>query len=340
MPPLRFALLGTGFWSQFQLAAWNEVGGVECVALYNRTVEKAEQLAHRMGVPAVYSDACELLRKERLDFVDIVTSSDTHCSLVAMAAARRVAAICQKPMAASVEEAGRMVDVCRLNSSPLFIHENWRWQAPLRKLNQVIQSGAIGRPFRARLRMASAFRVFDNQPFLKELEQFLLVDMGSHILDVARFLFGEAASLYCLAQRVQPEIRGEDVATVVLKMQSGATVICEMGYAGAPLEEDHFPQTTAFVEGDLGSVELKPDYWLHITTASGTVRERCAPAQYPWADPAYAVVHASIVPCHANLVAALRGEQAAETTGEDNLKTMRLVHSAYESAQSGEAIKL
>ena len=35
--PLRFAVFGTGFWARFQLAAWREVGGVECVALYNRT---------------------------------------------------------------------------------------------------------------------------------------------------------------------------------------------------------------------------------------------------------------------------------------------------------------
>ena len=37
MNPLRFAIFGTGFWSRFQLGAWRELEGVECVALYNRT---------------------------------------------------------------------------------------------------------------------------------------------------------------------------------------------------------------------------------------------------------------------------------------------------------------
>ena len=41
---LRFAIFGTGFWSRFQLAAWQELEGVECVAFYNRTRSTAEAL--------------------------------------------------------------------------------------------------------------------------------------------------------------------------------------------------------------------------------------------------------------------------------------------------------
>ncbi len=45
MNKLRFALLGAGFWARYQLAAWRELPGVECVAIYNRTRSKAEELA-------------------------------------------------------------------------------------------------------------------------------------------------------------------------------------------------------------------------------------------------------------------------------------------------------
>lgn len=61
---------------------------------------------------------------------------------------------------------------------------------------------------------------------------------------------------------------------------------------------------------------------------------------YAWADPAYALVHASIVPCNANLLRAIKGEGPAETTAEDNLRTVRLVFAAYESAATGNAIRL
>jgi predicted dehydrogenase len=111
-----------------------------------------------------------------------------------------------------------------------------------------------------------------------------------------------------------------------------------MGYAENYLERDCFPQTFIFVEGSKGSAELAPDYWIRVTTASGTHARRVPPPRYAWADPAYDVVHSSIVPCQANLLAALRGECQAETTGEDNLRTMRLVFAANDSARTGQAI--
>jgi predicted dehydrogenase len=59
---------------------------------------------------------------------------------------------------------------------------------------------------------------------------------------------------------------------------------------------------------------------------------------YPWADPDYAVVHASIVDCNRDILQALQQKGHAETTGEDNFKTVQLVFAAYESARTGKAI--
>jgi hypothetical protein len=56
--------------------------------------------------------------------------------------------------------------------------------------------------------------------------------------------------------------------------------------------------------------------------------------------PQYLASHASIVPCNANLLRALCGEGQAETTAEDNLKTVRLTFAAYESARSGTVVQL
>ena len=62
MKKMRFAHFGAGFWSQFQLAGWNELHGVECVAIYNRTLPKAGRLAQAMGVASVYDDPAALFR--------------------------------------------------------------------------------------------------------------------------------------------------------------------------------------------------------------------------------------------------------------------------------------
>jgi predicted dehydrogenase len=250
----------------------------------------------------------------------------------------KVPVICQKPMAPDLPTAEQMTAACREAGVPYFIHENWRWQTPIRALKAALQSGEIGTPFRARIDMVTGFPVFANQPFLKTLERFIITDLGSHTLDTARFLFGEAGSLYCQTKKAHPDIAGEDVATIMLHMGGQTTVTINMAYAENYLEHDHFPQTYCFVEGDKGSIELGPDYWLRLTTRAGTHSRRVPPPRYAWADPAYDVVHSSIVPCNADLLKALRGEGQAETTGEDNLKTVRLVFAAYESASEKKVV--
>lgn len=339
MKELRFAIFGTGFWSRYQLAAWRELDGARCVALYNRTPGKAEALAREFEVPAVYDDPEELLEREQPDFIDIITDAGTHARFVELAAKHRVPVICQKPMAPTLAEAERMVAACKAAGVPLAIHENWRWQTPIRELKKALASGVIGRVFRARLDYSNSFPVFENQPFLKELEQFILTDIGSHVLDVARFLFGEARTLYCRTARVHRDIKGEDVATVMLGMHSGATVTCNMSYASR-LEHDRFPETFALVEGEHGSIELAPDFWLRVTTKDGTQSRRCPPPFFAWADSRYALVHSSIVPCNADLLEGLRTNSPAETSGDDNLKTVKLVFAAYESDASGNAVEV
>jgi predicted dehydrogenase len=248
--------------------------------------------------------------------------------------------VCQKPLAVSYEEAAAMLAACHSAGVPLYVNENWRWQTPIRELKRRMDSAGIGEVFRGRIRMVSGFRLFDNQPFLRDLEQFVLTDIGSHVLDTTRFLFGEAESLYCQTFRAHKDIRGEDIATVMLKMKTGATVIVEMGYAENYLERDRFPETTIFVEATRGSAELELDHWIRITTQEGTHVQRCPPPRYSWADPRYDVVHSSIVGCQANLLAAMRGECSAETSGEENLKTVRLVFAAYESAAKGRVVSV
>ncbi|MHA4806866.1 Gfo/Idh/MocA family protein [Flavitalea flava] len=336
---LRFAVLGCGYWSQYQIKAWFELEGIELVALYNRTLSKAEALAVQFNVPRCYDDAEQLFREEELDFVDIITDVDTHPLFTAMAARHGVAVICQKPMAPTLQAGIKMLKQCDQANVPLFIHENFRWQAPIRKLKEIMDSGIIGIPFKARVSFCSAFPVFNNQPFLAELEKFILIDIGSHILDICRFLFGEAESLYCQTATVNPSIRGEDVANVMMKMKSGIHCYAEMSYSSI-LEKESFPQTFVLLEGAGGSLHLTHDFELKVTTPRQTVPTIVSPVFYPWADPDYAVVHSSIVDCNRNILEALQGKTSAETTGADNLETVKLVWAAYESAKTNTLLKL
>ena len=338
--PLRFALLGTGFWARYQLGAWRELPGARCVALYNRTRAKAEALGRELGIGAVYDDAEELLRREDVDFLDVVTDPSTHARFVELAVAHGKPVICQKPMANDLATAERMVRACREAGVPFFVHENWRWQAPIRALKAVLDGGSLGRVFRARLTMVSGFDVFANQPFLAETERFVLTDMGSHVLDVARFLFGEAEAVHCRTARVHAHIKGEDVATVVLHMRSGATVVVELATRGRPTSGSASRRPSPSSRGRRARSSSPGTTGSGRRPRTGTLARRHPPPRFAWADPRYDVVHASGVPCNENLLAALRGEGRAETTGEDNLKTVRLVFAAYESAASGEVVRV
>ena len=151
MKPLRFAIFGAGFWARCQLAAWREVGGVECVAIFNRSRDKAEAFARDLGIPAVYDDAEKLLREVEPDFVDNITEVGGHKPLSLLCAKHRIPCICQKPMAASLKDARQMVAAFAKAKTPFFVHENWRWQKPMRALIDTLRSGVIGTPFRARL---------------------------------------------------------------------------------------------------------------------------------------------------------------------------------------------
>lgn len=340
MQKLRFAVLGCGFWSKFQVGAWTEVEGAEPVAVYNRTREKAEKIARDFGIPAVYDNAEELFLKEKLDFVDIITDVDTHALFVEMAVKHGIKhIICQKPMAPDFETAKKIVSICQDAGAQLYIHENYRWQAPVRRFREIIDSGVIGKPFKARVSFLSGFPVFDNQPFLKELDHFILTDMGSHILDICRYLFGECNSLCCHTRAVNNGIKGEDLAIALMDMKNGMPVYTEMSYASI-VENDSFSTVHILVEGEKGSVFLGPGFEIRTTTRQGTQSEFVRFPSYAWADPDYIVNHESGIHINRNILKAIQGSSKAENTGEDNLETVRLIWACYESAATGKKISI
>lgn len=334
----KFGVLGCGFWAKYQILGWKELDGVELVALYSRTRSKAEKFAREFNVPKIYDAPEQIMADSEIDFVDIITDVAVHSELVKLAAKYQKPVICQKPMARSLEEGKAMVEVCKKAGIPFMVHENWRWQTPIRKLKEIIDSGIIGKPFRCNLYFNNSFPIYDNQPFLAEIDQFIIADLGIHILDTARFLLGDAQSLYCQTSRANPDIKGEDVASIIMQI-GDVTCLVQISFFSI-LKDERFPQTYALVEGDKGSVRLGFDYRISITTREGTHSFHATPVKYSWVHPDYAVVQSSIVSANANWLDSLKTGKEPETCGEDNLKTLELVYSAYESAKTGRAFKL
>lgn len=309
-----------------------------CVAIHDPRQENAREVAARFQIPQVYADPAELLRQEKPDFVDIISDAASHVPLVELAAAHGIPVICQKPLAPSLAEAAALVRVCRAAGVPLLVHENWRWQAQIRGLATTLRTATLGRPWRAHINYWSSFPFHEFQPALMQLRPFILADMGAHILDTMRFLFGEAASVYVRGHSVRPGIRGEDAVSGLFEMRNGMTIYVNLSYASR-VPGERFPETFITVEGQDASVALQAGYEVKVTTRQGVDSTRFPPSSYGWADSRFGPVHPSIVATHQNLVGALMGDGPAETTGEDNLATLALVFGCVESMETGQIVR-
>lgn len=336
---MRIGIIGCGLWARYQVAAWKEADPDLQFAFCDRIADSARVMADHFGAAPWYTDAAEMLRSEALEAVDIITNPDSHAELVGLAAGWGLPVICQKPLGSSLETARQMVEGCRQVGVPLYVHENFRWQHPIRHLQSLLREGWIGKPFRARIFFNSGFPIFENQPFLARQERMILAEVGLHLLDICRFLFGEPRRLFCVTQRINPTIQGEDVATVLLEMATGMSCTVEMSYASL-VDYECFPQTLMEVEGEQGSIRLSPDYRFDITTHTRQQTEQIRLPEYDWVNPQYAVVQTSMVELHRHFLLGLRNGQPVETTGADNLRSLELTYAAYESARRGETILL
>mmetsp|Transcript_19615 Transcript_19615/g.51009 ORF Transcript_19615/g.51009 Transcript_19615/m.51009 type:complete len:357 (+) Transcript_19615:66-1136(+) len=348
--PLNGGLIGCGYFSSNHLHSWNEhVKGGSITCLCDTDEAKLMQRAAEFGIPEdkCYTSIKAMLDTEELDFCDVVTQPASHKPIVLEICAhpRQVHVICQKPMAPSVEDAAVMVEACKTRGTTLMIHENFRFQPPMRALKAAIEHADLGKFFWGRVTFRSGFDVYKDQPYLATDDRFIIYDLGVHALDVARFFLGNVASCYCRKQRVNPAIKGEDVATMLLGMASGASCIVDVSYASR-LETERFPQTLVELEAERGSCRIDEDLGITIVMNQAAGRPRAVSKatvplpSAPWMSGLGHLIQASVPPTLQHFVDSLRAGSEPETSGEDNLKTLALTMAAYESAESGMPVKL
>ena len=329
---LRGGMIGCGFFAMNHLNGWAGVEGAEIVALCDRDPARLAETARRFGIARTYADASEMLAAEGLDFVDIATTVPSHRPLVELAAGAGVHMVCQKPFADSMADARAMVAAAEAAGRTLMVHENFRWQSPIRRARD--EMAAIGRPFWGRVSFRSGYDVYANQPYLATDERFIVQDLGIHVLDVARFLFGDVATLSATTQRVNPRVRGEDVATMLLAHEGGATSVVDCSYSSR-LPREQFPETLLEIEGSEGSLRLDAGYRLTVHGGGETRVIDADPPPLPWAERPWHNVQASVLSIERHFAECLAAGRAPETSGADNLRTLALVYAAYDSAADG-----
>lgn len=334
---LRIALIGCGFFARNQLHGWADVEGAEVVALCDRDRGRLDAAGGDFGIERRYTDAAEMLAAGGFDAVDIATTVPSHRALVVMAADAGLHVICQKPFAQNLTDARHMVEAVERAGKTLMVHENFRWQSSVRAVIEALRGGVIGTPFFGRVSFRSGYDVFSGQPYLAEGERFIIEDLGIHILDISRALFGDVDRITATTRRINPKIKGEDVATMLLSHENGVTSVVDCSYATrrAP---DTFPETLIEIDGTEGALRLDAGYRLTIQTGDNSETRDVSPPLLPWAEKPWHNIQESVAIIQRHFTECLRDGIQPETSGRDNLQTLALVEAAYRSAAEARSV--
>lgn len=334
MSTLRGALIGCGYISEQQLWAWRQIPDVQVVAVCDVDLKNAHRRAKAFEVENVFADYRHMMDELELDFVDIATRPSLHLSMVSEAASRGLHVLCQKPMAETMDEGQQMVQACAQHDVTLMINENYRHQAWFRQIRHLLDGGRLGAPryarFHGRWRSTLPAPNFEGQDYFRQMPRLVVYEMGVHLYDTARYLFGEATSIYADLQQVSPHIAGEDMA-LTLAHFGDLTFLFDLNwFAVAPPSSGETAHGTFVVEGTRGSIYLTKD---------GSLRLHTAQEAETWSFPSDTIAQ-SFVATQQHFVDCLREGRAAETSGVESLKTMALVFSAYRSAREKRVVPL
>ena len=333
---LRGACIGAGYFSAFHFRAWLRLPTVAIVAVCERDPQRAAAARTTLGDVKVYSDVAEMLDREKLDFIDVITPPATHAAIVAAAAARGVHVICQKPLAPSYDEARAIVDGCQQANVRMMVHENFRFQPWHRQIRRMIEHGEIGQvhTLACRCRMGDGWgedAYLARQPYFRDYSRLFMYETGVHFIDVYRYLAGEITRVTAWHRRLNPVIRGEDAATVVFEFAHGALGQLDANRYNEPVAANVDPRYTFgtfLIEGDRGGLSL--DTQGQLTLRQLGEQPQAVPYLHERRDFAGDCVYYT----QRHFAECMLNGATFETDGRDYLKTLAVQEAVYASAAS------
>lgn len=327
---LKGVLAGCGYASRFHLTAWAGVPEVDILAVSSRRTEKAKTRAEEFGIPAWYGDYTRMLDAERPDFVDIATPPSAHLSMVEEAAGRGIHVLCQKPIATSLEELDRMIDVTNRHGVRFMVNENCRFQPWFRRIRALIDDGTLGRPvyagFFSRHRGTLPDLHFGEQNALfARMDRLVLFELGVHYIDTLRYLLGEPDGLFATTSRVSALVDGEDTAIVLATCKTARAVI-DLSWALLPVTGSVTASWGEYrLEGTGGSAHVSRQGVLRVVTDTEDWEEGF-PSDSETIGYRNALAHFA-----QNVLSG----GPFETDGVQTRKTMEYLFAAYESSRTG-----
>jgi predicted dehydrogenase len=143
-PKLRVGIVGCGKIADAHVGEIRATGKAEVVAVCDREILMAKQLADRFAVAGVYDDAAAMLREARLDVVHVATPPDSHPALARMAFAAGCHVFLEKPFALNAQDTRKVYEEAALAGRQVAVNYLYNHESPYLELKQMLERGALG----------------------------------------------------------------------------------------------------------------------------------------------------------------------------------------------------
>ncbi|MFC1538144.1 Gfo/Idh/MocA family protein [Candidatus Latescibacterota bacterium] len=344
--PFGFGIIGTGNISIWHAEGINAHPDCEIVAAYNRTLSKAETFAEKYNCD-VEKDWRELIERDDIHAVCICSASGLHSeqSIAASHAGKHV--LVEKPMAIHLEDAAEMIIAARENDTKLGVIFQKRTVNDVNRLKKAVSDGVFGKILfgDASIKWWRNQAYYDSGAWRGTWDYDgggCTMNQGIHGIDILQYIMGvEVEKVYAKIATAAHDIEVEDVAIALLTYKNGAFGRIQTSTAVNPGQGNIIE-----INGTLGTAILTDDTitgWAvsdsKETPAKDEIIAESAERSASASNPMDLSMSGHIAHVR-NFVNAVRNGEELICSGEEGIKSLRIIIALYESARRGEEVSL
>lgn len=227
------ALIGIGSWSSAIANAAQRSKKVKMVTCYTRTPEKREAFSKKYGCDQEKSFE-DVLKRNDVEGLLLTTPNAIHAEHALLAAKQGKHIFVEKPIANTLAEGKKMVEACQKAGVVLLVGHDMRRLSGFRKIKELIDKGAIGKPIMVESNFAATLG-FELTPEKwrwygddSGCPAGALMTMGIHHADTLRYYFGPIKKVFAFFNKLYIPAEVEDVNLTTFQFESGV-----LGYLGS-----------------------------------------------------------------------------------------------------------
>jgi len=213
IPQIGIGMIGYAFMGKAHVNAYKKIPYIywppsaipRLIAICGRSEERVREAAKRYGFERYYTDWKDLVEDPDVQILDNGGPNNLHAepSIAALEMGKHV--ICEKPLARNSKEAKMMLETALKSSAKNMVAFNYRFVPAIRLAKELIEDGTLGEIYHFRARYLQEWIMDPNFPMVWRLRKDVsgsgaLGDIGSHIIDLARFLIGEPKSVSAIVK--------------------------------------------------------------------------------------------------------------------------------------------